>query len=124
MILGVIFPYLVLPLAACSSVLVWLRLWPKPDDRRVIAALDRLLEEQSAAMRRERRENPLRFRTAERVRLPGLGFGLGVRTGSADVVRIIRAATPRGYRLRVRAFARVVGGRTVVRSIDVDVPRR
>lgn len=123
MILGVLLPWVAAPLAAIGSILLWFRLRRSGGDRQLIAELDRVLEEQSAALQRERRSDPLRFRTAERVRLRGFGFGLGVRSGQVDVVRLVRAATPAGYRLRLRAFARLLGGRTVVRSIDVELPR-
>ncbi len=124
MIVGVLLSYLAAPLSVVASALVWLRLRERPNEGRILAALDRLLEEDSAALARKRRADPLRFRTAERVPLRGAFFGLGVRSSRADVVRIIRAATPRAYRVRVRAFVRVVDGRTLVRWRDVDVPRR
>lgn len=123
MILAVLISTVAAPLALTGSLFAWLRLRRGVDERQVIAALDRLLEEQSAALKRERRSDPLRFRTAERIRLPGLGWGLGVRSGRVDLVRVVRAATPSGYRLRLRAFARLLGGRTLVRSVDVDVDR-
>lgn len=124
MIVGVLLSYLAAPLGLVASALIWLRLRPRPDERRILSALDRLLEEDSAALARVRRADPLRFRTAERLPLRGIGFGLGVRSGRADVVRVIRAATPRVYRVRLRAFVRVADGRTLVRSRDIDVPRR
>lgn len=123
MSLAVLLPFLSAPIAVLASVLVWLRLRRPADDRRIIAALDRILEEDSAALREARRADPLRFRTAEHVRLGGLALGWGLRPGRVHLVRTIRAATVAGYRLRLRAFARGTGGRTLVRSVDVEVRR-
>ena len=110
-------------LAAVASWLTWRR--RRPPEGRIVAELDRLLAADSAALREAGPgADPLRFTTVERVPVRGLGFGWGVRSGRVHLVRIIRAATPRSYRLRLRAFAPVIGGRVIVRSVDVDLPRR
>lgn len=112
------------PFALLASILVRLRLRRPPDDGRVVAALDKLLAEQAQVLRRESARDPLRFTTVERVSARGLAFGWGVRAGGIHLVRTIRAASANGYRVRVKAFARVSDGRTLVRAIDVELPRR
>lgn len=114
---------LALGVVAGVAWLVWR--WRRVPEGRIVAELDRVLAADSAALRDATADSdPLRFATVERVPVSGLGFGWGVRSGRVHLVRVIRAATPRSYRLRLRAFAPVIGGRVIVRSIDVDVPRR
>lgn len=124
MTLFALLPYLSAPLAVLAAMMVWWRMRRPRDDESILAALDRLLEEDSEVLRRERDGDPLRFRTAERVRLGGAAMGWGLRPGRVDLVRTIRAATGAGYRLRLRAFARGPGGRTLVRTRDVELRRR
>lgn len=123
MSLGVLFSFFTAPLAVFATVLVWLGLRKAPDDRRLLDALDRILEEDSEALKQARTPDPLRFRTAERVRLGGIAMGWGLRPGRVHLVRTICAATKAGYRLRLRAFARGAHGRTLVRSREVEVRR-
>lgn len=120
---AVLLPLVAALLMALVSVLVWRRLRARRDDRHIIAALDRVLAQDSAELKKTRRADPLRFRTAERVQVDGLALGWGLRPGRVQLVRTVRAATKAGYRLRLRAFARALGGRTIVRSVDVEVRR-
>lgn len=119
MTLFVLIPFISAPLAF----LIWLRLRRGPDDRRVLDALDRVLTQDATQLQEARGADPLRFRTAERVRLGGVAMGWGLRPGRVHLVRTIRAATAAGYRLRLRAFARGAGGRTLVRTRDIEVRR-
>jgi len=116
-------PFLSAPLAVLASVALWRWCFRAPDDHRVIEALDRVLAEDSAVLRETRTTDPLRFRTSEQVRLGMAPLGAGPRPGRVQLVRTIRAATAQGFRLRVRAFARGSGGRTLVRWVDVEVGR-
>jgi hypothetical protein len=117
--LFVLIPFISAPLA----LVVWLCLRRRPDDRLILDALDRVLEEDSTLLKEARGTDPLRFRTAERVRLGGVAMGWGLRPGRVHLVRTIRSATAAGYRLRLRAFARGAGGRTLVRTRDVELRR-
>lgn len=119
MTLLVLLPFVSAPLA----LLAWLCLRRRPDDRRILEELDRVLAEDSAQLKKTRRADPLRFRTADRVQLGGVAMGWGFRPGQVHLVRTIRAATKAGYRLRLRAFARGSGGRTLMRARDVELRR-
>ena len=122
--LAALLPFISAPLMVLVSALVWMRVCKPPDEGKVLRALDELLREDSEALRGRGRGHPLRFRTAEQVRVRGLGFGLGVRSGRVRLVRLVRAATPRGYQLRLRVFADVANGCTLTRSMDVEVPKK
>lgn len=93
------------------------------NDARVEEALDRILQKDTEALRIRTKKNPLDFRTSEHVRPGPSTIGWGLYPGKVEIVRTIGAAIDNGYRIRLRAYARGMRGRVIVRSREIELRR-
>lgn len=104
-----------------TVLMIGIRLRPRAWNRRIIRALDRILERESESICEC--GDPLDFRPSEYV---GAGFG-GLRwwcfPGRIQIMRTVRAVLADGYRIKLRARARGSRGRIIDRTVEFDVRR-
>jgi hypothetical protein len=122
-VLAVISPFFLTQLVLVVVLLALFAFRQRNNDARVEAALDRILQKETEALRQRTRKNPLDFRTSENLRPGPSMIGWGLYPGKVEIVRTIGAAIDNGYRIRLRAYARGIRGRVIVRSRDVELRR-
>jgi len=104
-----------------SALVVAFRLRPRTWDRRIVRALDRILQRESRSLCAH--EDPLDFRPAETVCAGAGGLYWWTFPGRVHVMRTVRGALADGYRIKLRARARGARGRIIDRTVEFDVRR-
>lgn len=122
-VLAAISPFFLTQLVLVVVLLALFAFKRRNNDARVEAALDRILQKETEALRQRTRKNPLDFSTSEHLSPGPSMLGWGLYPGRVKIVRTIGAAIDNGYRIRLRAYARGMRGRVIMRSRDVELRR-
>lgn len=103
------------------ALIISLRLRPRTWDRRIVRALDRILQRESRSL--SEYADPLDFRPSEFVGANAGGLYWWSFPGRIYVMRTVRAALADGYRIKLRARARGARGRIIDRTVEFEVRR-